>query len=323
MNLHKFILVAACLLVIQFSYAQTSRVLVHFAFDKSDINDADLTALKNFKTAHPNIAGITIDGYADTTGTDNYNYALSERRCAAVKQSLNYDESITEVLMRIGAHGEKDLLYQTNPENRVVIVAINDKKVEEKRIRDSIAAAVLAKAKADSIKADSILKQQQSEAQAKPVVQPKNNPKPAGPKVLDDDVSGLLKLLQDSKVGESVVLNEIHFEEGRHILVKSSKTALNAMLQALKAMPSLQLEIQGHMCCDDALKTDGFDLDTKEFMLSNNRAEAVYDFFVQNGIDASRLTYKGYGTRKRLVNPEKTDIDREKNRRVEFLIVKK
>src|SRR5689334_6484964 len=113
MNLHKFILVAACLLVIQFSYAQTSRVLVHFAFDKSDINDADLTALKNFKTAHPNIAGITIDGYADTTGTDNYNYALSERRCAAVKQSLNYDESITEVLMRIGAHGEKDLLYQT------------------------------------------------------------------------------------------------------------------------------------------------------------------------------------------------------------------
>jgi outer membrane protein OmpA-like peptidoglycan-associated protein len=321
MNLHKFVLVAACLLVIQFSYAQTSRVLVHFAFDKSDINDADLTALKNFKAAHPNIAGITIDGYADTTGTDNYNYALSERRCTAVKQSLNYDESITEVLMRIGAHGEKDLLYQTNPENRVVIVAINDKKVEEKRIRDSIAAAVLAKAKADSIKADSILKQQQ--AAAKPVVQPKNNPKPAGPKVLDDDVSGLLKLLQDSKVGESVVLNEIHFEEGRHVLVKSSKPALNAMLQALKAMPSLQLEIQGHMCCDDALKTDGFDLDTKEFMLSNNRAEAVYDFFVQNGIDAARLTYKGYGTRKRLVNPEKTDTDRDKNRRVEFLIVKK
>jgi outer membrane protein OmpA-like peptidoglycan-associated protein len=77
------------------------------------------------------------------------------------------------------------------------------------------------------------------------------------------------------------------------------------------------------MCCDDALKTDGFDLDTKEFMLSNNRAKAVYDFFVQNGIDAARLTYKGYGTRKRLVNPEKTDTDRDKNRRVEFLIVKK
>jgi outer membrane protein OmpA-like peptidoglycan-associated protein len=318
MNLHKLTVVAACLLVIQFSYAQTSRVLVHFAFDKSDINNADLSALQDFKTAHPDIAGITIDGYADTTGTDNYNYALSVRRCDAVKQALSYDESITEVLMRIGAHGEKNLLYQTNPENRVVIVAINDKKVEEKRIKDSIAAAALEKAKADSI-----LKQQQAAAQAKPVAQPKNNPKPAMPKVLDDDVSGLLKLLQDSKAGESIILNEIHFEEGRHVLKKSSKPALNAMLQALKAMPSLQLQIQGHMCCDDALKTDGFDLDTKEFMLSNNRAKAVYDFFVQNGIDASRLTYKGYGTRKRLVYPEKTDTDRDKNRRVEFLIIKK
>ncbi|HVX24769.1 MAG TPA: OmpA family protein, partial [Parafilimonas sp.] len=133
----------------------------------------------------------------------------------------------------------------------------------------------------------------------------------------------LLKLLQDSKTGESVVLSEIHFEEGRHVLVKSSRPAITAMLDALKAMPSLQLEIQGHMCCDDALTVDGFDIDTKEFMLSYNRAKAVYDFLVQNGIDASRLTYKGYGTRKRLVSPEKTDKDRDKNRRVEFLITKK
>ena len=326
MNLHKFIPGVACIFILQCSYAQkpSSNVAVHFAFDKSDISDADLTALKNFKAAHPNIESITIDGYADTTGTDDYNYKLSERRCTAVKQALNYDETITEVLMRIGAHGEKDLLYQTDPENRLVIVAINDKKArlaEQKRIQDSIAAAALQKAKADSI-----LKQQQAAAQPKPVIQP-TNAKPATassiPKVLDDDVSGLMKLLQDSKVGESVVLNEIHFEEGRHVLVKSSKPALDAMLQALKAMPSLQLEIQGHMCCDDALKVDGFDLDTKEFMLSNNRAKAVYDYFVQNGIDAPRLTYKGYGTRKRLVYPEKTDTDRDKNRRVEFLITKK
>lgn len=324
MKMHKFILCTFCLLLIHtlFAQRQASNVLVHFAFDKYDINATDLTALENFKAAHPNIAGITIDGYADTTGTDDYNFALSQRRCAAVKQALNYDETITEVLMRVGAHGEKDLLYKTDPENRVVIVAINDKKVaEQKRIQDSIAAAI------EKAKADSILKLQQAAVQAKPVVQPNNDPKPATvipmPKVIDDDASGLLKLLQDSKAGESVVLSEIHFEEGRHVLVKSSKPALTAMLDALKAMPSLQLEIQGHMCCDDALTVDGFDIDTKEFMLSYNRAKTVYDFLVQNGIDASRLTYKGYGTRKRLVSPEKTDKDRDKNRRVEFLITKK
>lgn len=324
MKLHKFILCTLCLLIIHTLFAQNqpSNVLVHFAFDKYDISASDLTALKNFKDAHPNIAGITIDGYADTTGTDDYNFALSERRCAAVKQALNYDENITEVLMRVGAHGEKDLLYKTDPENRVVIVAINDKKVkEQKRIQDSIAAAALQKAKADSI-----LKLQEAAAQEKPAVQ-KINSKPTTnplmPKVINDDATGLSKILQDSKEGESFVLSEIHFEEGRHVLVKSSKPALNSILQALKDIPSLQLEIQGHMCCDDALTVDGFDIDTKEFMLSYNRAKAVFDFLVQNGIDASRLTYKGYGTRKRLVFPEKTDKDRDENRRVEFLITKK
>jgi len=321
MKLLKLIACTACLFFVHATHAQKtpSDVLVHFEFDKSNIHDDDLAALKAFKAEHPNIESITIDGWADTTGSDNYNYALSERRCAVVKQVLNYDETITEVLMRVGAHGEKDQLFQTDPENRVVIVAINDKKAklaEQKRIQDSIAAAL------EKAKADSILKQQQLAAQKKPVVQPKPAP-PAGPKVINDDASGLLKLLQDAKVGESVVLDEIHFEEGRHVLLKSSKPALNSMLDALKKLPTLQLEIQGHICCDDMLAVDGLDVDTKEFQLSYNRAKTVYDFMVQNGIDASRLNYKGFGTRKRIVYPEKTDTDRNKNRRVEFLVVKK
>ncbi|HEY2727857.1 MAG TPA: OmpA family protein, partial [Parafilimonas sp.] len=70
---------------------------VHFEFDKSFINASDLEALKNFKTTYPNVESIIIDGYADTTGTDNYNYVLSGKRCAAVKQALNYDSTKTEV----------------------------------------------------------------------------------------------------------------------------------------------------------------------------------------------------------------------------------
>ncbi|HEY2728282.1 MAG TPA: OmpA family protein [Parafilimonas sp.] len=322
MKLQKPIAFALCLLLIQTARAQKapSNVLVHFEFDKSNIHDDDLAALKAFKATHPNIESITIDGWADTTGTDNYNYSLSERRCAAVKLALNYDETITEVLMRVGAHGEKDQLFQTDPENRVVIVAINDKKTklaEQKRIQDSIAAAAVQKAKADSI----AQVQQQIATQPKPVAQPK--PASLVPKVIGDDASGLFKLLRDAKAGESVVLSDIHFEEGRHVLLKSSKPVLDSMLDALKKLPTLELEIQGHICCNDMLAVDGLDVDTKEFLLSYNRAKTVYDFMVENGIDASRLTYKGFGTRKRIVYPEKTDTDRDKNRRVEFLIVKR
>ncbi len=323
MRLQKFILCAACTLFINCIYSQvnSANVSVHFAFDKYDINATDLSALKNFKQTHPNIESVIIDGYADPVGTDEYNYSLSQRRCNAVKQALDYDESKTEVILKITAHGEKDLLFQTNPENRVVIVAVNQKKeVTQEQSKPAEPAPIEEPVEPKQQVTDTVaVATPQPAAKTDAVVQSISST----PKEFGDDNSGLIKQLENSKVGESVVLSEIHFEQARHVLLNSSKPALNAMLNALKTLPTLQLEIQGHMCCDDPLTVDGFDIDTKEFMLSYNRAKAVYDFMVENGIDASRLTYKGYGTRKRIVNPEVTDEDRDKNRRVEFLITKK
>lgn len=322
MKLHKIILGAAFTLLINCVYAQEQapNVSVHFAFDKYDINANDLAGLKNFKEVHPNIKSVIIDGYADSVGTDEYNYALSQRRCNAVKQALGYDESKTEVILRITAHGEKDLRFKTNPENRVAIVMVNqDKEIVQEKPKPAEPVAVTEPVKqAVYIVAD-------TKPEPLPVVKEDTIAAVVSstPKEFGDDASGLLKQLEDSKVGESVILSDIHFEQARHVLLKSSRPALDAMLNVLKALPTLQMEIQGHMCCDDALTADGFDIDTKEFLLSYNRAKAVYDYMVENGIDPSRLTYKGYGTRKRLVNPEVTDEDRDKNRRVEFLITKK
>lgn len=322
MNLHKFILGAACSLLINSLSAQqqASNVSVHFAFDKYDINANDLSALKNFKETHPDIESVIIDGYADPVGTDEYNYALSLRRCNAVKEVLGYDENKTEVIFKVTAHGEKDLRYQTNPENRVAIVAVNQKKAavvqEQVKPQEPVAAVPTPVQKVP----DTVVEVKEQPAPEKDTVAVTVS---SIPKEFGDDASGLINQLKNSKVGESVVLSDIRFEQASHVLLKSSKPALNSMLNALKALPTLQMEIQGHMCCDDPLTVDGFDTDTKEFSLSFNRAKTVYDFMVQNGIDASRLTYKSFGARKRLVNPEVTDEDRSRNRRVEFLITKK
>ncbi len=325
MNLHKLILSASCLLLINSLYAQeqASNVSIHFAFDKYDINSNDLASLRSFKETHPNIESVVIDGYADPVGTDEYNYALSLRRCNAVKQALGYDENKTEVIFKVTAHGEKGLRYQTDPENRVAIVAVNQEKraVVREEVKPQPPAAV--------VQQPVQTVQQAPEAVAEVKEQPIPEKEivattvPSIPKEFGDDESGLIKQLQSGKVGESVVLSDIRFEQASHVLLKSSKPALKAMLDALKALPALQMEIQGHMCCDDPLTVDGFDVDTKEFSLSYNRAKTVYDFMVQNGIEPSRLTYKSFGARKRLVNPEVTDEDRSKNRRVEFLITKK
>jgi len=322
MRLQKIILGLVCTLVVHSMYAQnqSSSVSVHFEFNKANISASDLEALQSFKAAHADVESIIIDGYADTTGKDAYNYELSMRRCIATKKALDYNEAKTEVILKVTAHGEKDLLFTTDAENRVTIVTVNYKKPvavkEEEKPQEPVAAdtaaappapppVVATPAPPPEVKKDTVIAAVSSI-----------------PKEFGDDASDLVKTLQNSKPGESVVLKEILFQPASHQLLKSSKTSLNTMLDALKKIPTLNLEIQGHMCCGDPLAIDGFDEDSKNFALSYNRAKTVYDFLVSNGIDPSRLVYKGFGTRKRLVSPEVTDEDRSRNRRVEFVITK-
>jgi len=54
--------------------------------------------------------------------------------------------------------------------------------------------------------------------------------------------------------------------------------------------------------------------------LSEERAKSVQSFLVSRGVAGSRLTAKGYGPDKP-VAPNLTERGRDKNRRVEFVIV--
>lgn len=125
--------------------------------------------------------------------------------------------------------------------------------------------------------------------------------------------------LSNSKIGESLVIRGINFDFGYHKILKKDKPQLEAVLYALNQIPTLKLEIQGHVCCWP-MGQEGFDRETKEYNLSYNRAKAVYDYLVAAGIAANRLTYNGYGMKHPLVYPEKNKDDEYKNRRVEFKI---
>jgi outer membrane protein OmpA-like peptidoglycan-associated protein len=64
-------------------------------------------------------------------------------------------------------------------------------------------------------------------------------------------------------------------------------------------------------------------MDTNEKVLSLNRAKAIFEYLVSNGISAGRMTYKGFGSQNRLINPERSESDASINRRVEFKITKR
>ena len=113
--------------------------------------------------------------------------------------------------------------------------------------------------------------------------------------------------------GEKVVLNNVFFEVDKFELKEESKVELNKLVTFLKNNPTLVIELGGH--------TDNTGIKQKNFELSNNRAKSVWQFLISNGIEATRLTYKGYGDTQPVAD-NKTEAGRKLNRRTEFKVVK-
>jgi outer membrane protein OmpA-like peptidoglycan-associated protein len=121
-------------------------------------------------------------------------------------------------------------------------------------------------------------------------------------------------LLMPIIVGESIMLNNVFFEQGRPALKSQSFPELDRLVEIMQDNPTVKIELGGHtdnVGNKDALKT-----------LSENRVKAVKEYLVSKGINKDRITGKGYGGTVPVV-PNTTEANRQRNRRVEFKIVKK
>jgi outer membrane protein OmpA-like peptidoglycan-associated protein len=135
----------------------------------------------------------------------------------------------------------------------------------------------------------------------------------------------LKEKIADSAVtsGTNIVLKNINFVGGRHQFLPESNPMLEELLEAMKIYPKLIIRIEGHICCQ-AGPGDGLDLETSITNLSEARAKAVMDYLVANGIEASRISYKGFGHSVPLYPfPERTEEEQKLNRRVEIKIISK
>lgn len=124
------------------------------------------------------------------------------------------------------------------------------------------------------------------------------------------------------KVKDTFALPRVNFVGGRHIWLPEGQSEIVKLLKILKENPTLEIELQGHICCDYE-NFDGEDLDLKTFNLSFTRANAIKEFLLKNGIDSNRITAKGLGHLNPVAYPEETDLDKTKNRRVELVLIKK
>jgi outer membrane protein OmpA-like peptidoglycan-associated protein len=134
--------------------------------------------------------------------------------------------------------------------------------------------------------------------------------------------ANLTQQIKDSAVSSNLVLENLEFYGGRHILVPESEPILIDLVNALVNNPTVIIEIQGYVCCT-AAGADGLDLETQTQDLSVRRAKAIYDQLIERGIDAKRLRYQGFGGSKKVFPGEENEYERGKNRRVEIKILSK
>lgn len=104
-------------------------------------------------------------------------------------------------------------------------------------------------------------------------------------------------------------LTGVLFDFNKSTLKAESDGVLARAADALKARPSLAVEVQGH--------TDNVGGDDYNLKLSDARARSVMQWLVARGVPATQIAARGYG-RNRPIAPNDTDEGRARNRRVEL-----
>ncbi|HRH82416.1 MAG TPA: OmpA family protein [Thiobacillaceae bacterium] len=109
-----------------------------------------------------------------------------------------------------------------------------------------------------------------------------------------------------------IILRGVNFDNDSNKLRADALATLDKAVDTLKANPGVRVEVAGH--------TDSRADDAYNQRLSERRARAVLDYFVSKGVEASRLTWAGYGEAQPIAD-NSTEEGRHSNRRVELRIL--
>jgi len=120
-------------------------------------------------------------------------------------------------------------------------------------------------------------------------------------------------IMVKAEVGSKVVLKNVFFDIGKADLKTESVSEVEKLRELLVTNPQLMVQINGH--------TDNTGNAVANKTLSLKRATAVVDYLISHGIDATRLSAKGFGSEKPIVSNDDESDGRAINRRTEIEII--
>ena len=283
----KFITYLACLLTTAASFAQKqSSFMVNFDFNKSDITANAAARLDSFIAVLPaKAAGVVIALYGHCDSVGNNEY----NDALSLKRVEAVKYYLSTKGLEAAAINKKQGLGKRQPLN-------NNTSDYERSLNRRV---------------ELVITMPEEKVVEKPIEKVKEKT--------------FTNIIEDTavKVGAVFTLKNLNFIGGLHNLMPQSAPVLQELLDVMNRNPRLVISIEGHVCCipDDG---DGVDLALGTRNLSQMRAKTVYDYLLNNGIAANRISYKGFGHRFPLTPyPERSDEEMINNRRVEIKIISK
>jgi outer membrane protein OmpA-like peptidoglycan-associated protein len=116
---------------------------------------------------------------------------------------------------------------------------------------------------------------------------------------------------KDSARGLIVNMSDVLFDTGQFSLKPGTREKLAKISGIVLAYPSLELAIEGH--------TDSVGTDEYNQGLSENRANSVRNFLIEQGIASGSVSSRGFGESQPIASND-TAAGRQQNRRVELVV---
>lgn len=229
------------------------------------------------------IEKISIYGFCDDIGSENYNLLLSQNRANAIKRVFSNNEIDESLISNVDGKGE--VLLKIIKEEQVDKIRGLNRKVE-----------ILVTKKLPKPKEEIVVKK------------PKDTvPRPKNRKTTQDIANG------NVEEGDKIRLNNIYFKTGYASLSKDSKSTLEEISKILLEQDNIYFSIEGHVCCTQNSR-DAVNRKTNQRNLSLARAKFIYDYLIKKGVSKRRMRYIGMRRKFPLGGDPKFD------RRVEILI---
>jgi outer membrane protein OmpA-like peptidoglycan-associated protein len=169
--------------------------------------------------------------------------------------------------------------------------------------------AQAAKAQADAARAEAEAQAAQAQARAAEA----NKAADSAEQMREKLKSQLNSVLATSETARGLIVNmsDVLFDTAKYTLKPDTKIALAKVAGILQAYPGLKVQVEGY--------TDSVGGDDYNQKLSENRASAVKDFLISQGVSADNVTSKGFGKNDPVAD-NSTAQGRAQNRRVNMVV---